>query len=106
MATGGVGLLKDEQMKRILKKYERLLPNGDRIIVEAFKVDNPIFKDGIIYTFRCMSEAGETHFAIENSHGKPHIHLKKRRFDTDWDWETALGKFDEMVTEHRKKILW
>ena len=94
-------------MKKILKKYERLLPNGDRVMVEAIKVNNPAFKDGIIYTFRCMSESGETLFAMENSHGKPHIHLKERKFDTDLDWEQALAKFDEMVREHRKKtILW
>ncbi len=93
-------------MKKILKKYERLLPNGDRVMVEAIKVNNPAFKDGIIYTFRCISESGETLFAVENSHGKPHIHLKERKFDTDWDWETALAKFDEMVKEHWKRILW
>ena len=81
-----------------------MLPNGDRVILEILKVDNPAYKDGVIYTFRCISENGETLFAVENSHGKPHIHLKDRKVETDWDWEQALAKFDEMVREHSKRI--
>ncbi len=91
-------------MKIVVKGYERWLPNGDRILVEAFKVNNPLYKYGVVYTFRCISENDETLFAVENSHGKPHIHLKERKIETDWDWEYALAKFDEMVREHERKL--
>ena len=92
-------------MHDIFRKYEKWLSNGDRVIVEAIDVGNPIYKDGIMYTFRCIDENGETLFAIENSHGKPHIHMKGRKIDVDWDWEKALAEFDKWVREHEKKIL-
>lgn len=93
-------------MKTVLKKHENLLPNGDLVIIEIVDVGDSKYQDGIMFTFRCMSESGETLFAIENSHGKPHIHLKNRKEDVDWSWKVALAKFDEMVKEHRKRILW
>lgn len=93
-------------MKTILKKHENLLPNGDLVIIEIVDVGDSKCQDGIMFTFRCMSESGETLFAVENSHGKPHIHLKNRKEDVDWSWKVALAKFDEMIKEHRKKILW
>ena len=92
-------------MHDIFRKYEKWLSNGDRVIVEAIDVGNPMYKDGIMYTFRCIDENDETLFAIENSHGKPHIHMKGRKIDVDWDWEKALAEFDKWVREHEKKIL-
>jgi len=92
------------KMSKIIRKYESWLMNGDRITVEMLKVDNPKFKDGVIYTFRCMGMDGELAFAIENSHGQPHIHLRDRKENLDYDWKTAILKFEEMVTEREKKI--
>ena len=91
-------------MQKILRKYEKWLMNGDRVIVEILKVDDPKFKDGIIYTFRCMSEDGRTVFAIENTHGQPHIHLRTKKENVDYDWKTAYLKFEEMMDEREKKI--
>jgi hypothetical protein len=91
-------------MRKIIRKYERWLMNNDRVIVEILKVDNPKFKDGIIYTFRCMDEDGQIIFAIENSHGQPHIHLRTKKVNVDYDWKTAYLKFENMVDEREKKI--
>jgi hypothetical protein len=91
-------------MRRIIRKYERWLENGDRVIVDILKVDSPKYRDGIIYTFRCMGKDGQTVFAIENSHGRPHIHRKGGKEDVDCDWKTAYLKFEEMVDERDKRI--
>lgn len=92
---------KDGGMKEKYVQYA--LRNDDLIIIEIKPVDDPKYKEGVMYTFRCMSASGETLFAIENSHGQPHIHLKGRKEDTNWGWKTAYGKFDEMVAEHKKR---
>ncbi len=91
-------------MQKIIRKYERWLMNNDRIIVEILKVDNPKFKDGIIYTFRCMDKDGRIVFAIENSHGQPHVHRRAKKEGVDYDWKTAYLKFEEMVDGREKKI--
>jgi len=95
-------------MHKILKKYEKWLSNGDRIIVEIIDTGNMKYRDGIMYTFRCLDENGETLFAVENSHGKPHIHLKGRAISMDFEnWKMALARFDEMLEEHKKRmVLW
>jgi len=103
MPFGAELVPEDEWMHKVLKKYEKWLPNGDRIIVEVVEVGNPIYKDGIMYTFRCIAENGETLFAAENSHGKPHIHSKGKKTDVDWNWRQALEEFDKWVHEHEKK---
>lgn len=90
---------------RIVKKYEYWLPNRDRVIVEVLDVGNPRYKDGIMYTFRCMGESGQLRFAIENSHGQPHIHRRTRKEVVDYDWKTAFAAFDGMLREHAKKIM-
>lgn len=91
-------------MRKIIRKYERWLDNEDKVIVEILKVDSPKYKDGVIYTFRCMGKDGEVVFAIENSHGQPHIHRKDRKESVDYDWKTAYLKFEEMVDEREKRI--
>lgn len=91
-------------MRKVIRKYERWLVNGDRVIVEILKVGDPKFKDGIVYTFRCMGEDGNVVFAIENSHGKPHIHKRDRKENVDYDWKTAYLKFEEMVDEREKRV--
>ena len=91
-------------MARIIRKYEKWLQNKDRVIVEVLDVGNPVYEGGIMFTFRCMSEAGQQLFAIENSHGQPHLHLKGRKENMDCGWKAALAKFEEMVSEHKRKI--
>ncbi|MCX6771406.1 MAG: hypothetical protein NTX79_05105 [Candidatus Micrarchaeota archaeon] len=91
-------------MHKVLRKYERWLDNGDKVIVEILKVGNPKYKDGIIYTFRCMGKDGEVVFAIENSHGQPHIHRREKKESVDYGWKTAYLKFEEMVDERERKI--
>ncbi len=91
-------------MRGIIRKYEKWLANKDRVVIEVLEVDNPIYKDGIMYTFRCMTKGGEHLFAIENSHGSPHIHRGAKRENVDYDWKTAIMKFEEMVREHKEKI--
>ena len=93
------------KMTRIIRKYETWLLNRDRVIVEVLYVGNPFYKDGIMYTFRCMTEAGEQLFAFENSHGRPHIHRGERKEIVDYGWKTALLKFEEMVDERERQIL-
>lgn len=97
----------DGMMHVIMKKYEKWLPNGNRIIVEIINVGDAKYRDGIMYTFRCIDENKETVFAVENSHGKPHIHAKGRAIEVDFEnWKMALAKFDEMLGEHKKLVLW
>jgi hypothetical protein len=91
-------------MRKIIRKYERWLENGDRVIVEILKVDSQKYRDGVIYTFRCIGKDRKTVFAIENSHGKPYIHKGERKEDVDFDWKTAYLKFEEMVDEREKRI--
>lgn len=92
----------DDGMKERVYSYS--LINDDLVIYELKKINDTRYKDGVMFTFRCMSADGVTLFAIENSHGKSHIHLKGRKEDVDWDWQTALWKFKEMLAEHEKKI--
>ncbi|MFA6489119.1 MAG: hypothetical protein WCT52_00385 [Candidatus Micrarchaeia archaeon] len=89
---------------RIIKKHEYWLPNRDRVIVEVLDVGNPLYKDGIMYTFRCMDDAGLQLFAIENSHGQPHVHRGAKKEIVDYGWKTAIMEFDNMVKAHREKI--
>lgn len=84
--------------------FQYALRNDDIVIVEIKKVYDSKYQDGIMYTFRCMSSNGETLFAIENSHGRPHIHYRHTKESADYDWKTAWDKFDEMVREHKRKI--
>ena len=91
--------MKERKRKIFLKNFERRLSNGDRAIIEVIDVNDPKYEDGVMYTFRCLSENGETLFAVENSHGVPHVHLKGRKFETNWGWKIAFEKFDEMLRE-------
>jgi hypothetical protein len=93
-----------KRSKVIIKNYERYLPNGDKAVVEVIWVDDPKYADGIIYTFRCISECGEQLFAVENSHGTPHVHLKGKKMETNWGWKVAFEKFDEMLQERTRKV--
>jgi hypothetical protein len=86
------------------KHVQYALRNHDLVIIEIKPVDDPRYADGVMFTFRCMSADGKTLFAIENSHGKPHMHLKERKEDVDWGWETAYMKFEEMIAEHKRRI--
>ena len=86
------------------RSFQYELDNGDKVICEMKKVKDSRYKEGVMYTFRCMSADDVTLFAIENSHGKPHIHLKGRKEDVDWDWKTAYWKFDEMLREHKRNL--
>ena len=86
------------------KIYGYQLGNGDFVIVEVRKVNDSRYKEGIMYTLRCMSADGQTLFAIENSHGQPHIHWRDRKEDVEYGWKTAILKFEEMLKEHKRKI--
>ncbi|OIO21190.1 hypothetical protein AUJ17_02530 [Candidatus Micrarchaeota archaeon CG1_02_47_40] len=91
----------------IIRQYKKQYPNTDRKIVEVMKVDDARYADGIIYTFRYLryeakKEEYETAFAIENSHGQPHIHRENKREDVDFDWKKAMSEFERMVKGYRK----
>ena len=60
-------LQQDDAMRKYLKNYEYYFPSGERIIVEVLEVGDPKYKDGIMYTFRCLSTDDKTLFALENS---------------------------------------
>ena len=90
--------------KNYLARHEYWLENGERIIVEVLDVGDPKYDGGIMYTFRCMSGDGKTLFAVENSHGKPHVHLKGKKVEADYNWRQAYDKFDELKTEFERKI--
>ncbi|MCX6771042.1 MAG: hypothetical protein NTX79_03230 [Candidatus Micrarchaeota archaeon] len=96
-------LQKDDALKKLLKNYEYYVPSGERIIVEVLEVDDPKYKDGIMYTFRCLSSDDKTLFAVENSHGKPHVHLRGKKTDVDYDWKAAYAKFQGMLSERFEK---
>lgn len=85
------------------RSYQYELGNGDKVICEMRKVNDARYKEGVMYTFRCMSASGRTLFAVENSHGKPHIHWREKKEEVDWDCDTAYVKFDEMLREHKQK---
>ncbi len=86
------------------RRYQYSLINGDLVIYDVRKVNDPRYNDGIMYTFRCMSVEGKTLFAIENSHGQTHIHWREKKETAGYDWETAVMKFEEMLDEHKRKI--
>ncbi len=86
------------------KSYKYSLDNDDLVIIETKKVHDSKYNGGIMFTFRCMSADGALLFAIENSHGQPHIHWRDRKENVNYDWRTALQKFDEMLNEHKRKI--
>ena len=85
------------------RSYQYELANGDKVICEMRRVNDPRYPEGVIYTFRCMSSGGKTLFAVENSHGKSHVHWRNRKEFVDWDCETAHWKFHEMLKEHKLK---
>ena|SRR3989338_6596821 len=93
---------------RIVRMRERTfkysLRNNDLVICEVRCVKGTKYEGGVMFTFRCMSSDGKTLFAIENSHGQPHIHLGGRRESVEYDWKTAYWKFDQMLREHKRKI--
>lgn len=89
---------------KIWKKWEYWLEDGSRAIMEVLKVDDKRYEDGMRFSYRLLSADGETLFAIENEHGKPHIHRKNRKDDLDCDWETGMRKFKEMVRGHAIKL--
>jgi len=86
------------------KHYQYSLDNGDLVIIDVRLVPDSKYRGGVMFTFRCMSQKGETRFAVENSHGEPHIHAKGRKEPLDCDWKAAHRKFDEMLGEHIRKI--
>lgn len=88
-------------MNEIMMKYAILLSNGDREFFEVVKIVGSKYRDGIMYTFRYICEDGTTEFAIENSHGAPHIHKKERKIDVDYDWKAAIREFEQMCSEHK-----
>ncbi len=89
--------------KVYLANYEYWLGNGDRVLVEVIDVGDPKYEGGIMYTFRCVASDGETLFAVENSHGTPHIHMKGEKFETTYNWKQALKKFSELKLDHERK---
>lgn len=94
---------------QIIKQHTLKYPNEDREIVEVIKLDDTRYKDGVIYTFRYLryveeSGAYETLFAVENSHGQPHMHIGERKYEVDYDWKQAFAKFDELRREYEGKI--
>jgi len=88
----------------IIKKYNRLLDNGDLIIAEVIRVGDMKYKDGIMYTFRCIDSDGNTRFAIENGHERPHIHIGEKKETVDYDWKAAWAKFKRLQSEHEQKM--
>lgn len=86
-----------------LFKYEHWLETGEKILVEVIDTKDPKYLEGIMYTFRCISTEGKTLFAVENSHGKPHIHLNEKKIEVEYDWKQALSKFEEMKAEYGRK---
>ena len=88
-------------------KFEQ--PIKDRVVVQVIELDDTRYKDGVMYTFRYLryveeSGAYETLFAVENSHGQPHVHIGERKYEVDYDWKQAFAKFDELKSEYEKKI--
>jgi len=56
-----------------------------------------------MYTFRCLADNDALLFAVENSHGKSHMHLKEQKIETNYDWRQAFKKFDELKSEYEKR---
>lgn len=90
--------------KIIKKKYFRTLPNGDLIIAEVIDVGDMKYKDGIMYTFRCVDLGGNTLFAIENGHEHAHVHMGGKKENVDYGWKQAYAEFDLMVAAHERKL--
>lgn len=90
--------------KRIMKKYEYQPDGGESVFAEVVYLGDSKYADGIMYTFRCIDAGGNTLFAIENGHEQPHMHLKGRKIQVDYDWETAQTVFRGMIREYAQKI--
>jgi len=94
-------------MQKILKKRMHFNEYGDLEVTEVISTKDPKYANGIKYGMMYLQKnpAADSYsrlFGIDNSHGEPHIHLKERKMPVDYDWKTAMNKFDEMVREHRK----
>ena len=77
-----------------MEKYEYLIEDGGRVIIEVLDVGDRRYAGGILYTFRCLDEAGNTLFAIENSHGTPHAHIGGRKLNANFGgWKDAIREF-------------
>ncbi len=97
-----------EKKTEIVMDYDYQYPDMDRMVVQILKVDDDKYANGIIYTFRYLKydeekEGYRTEFAIENSHGAPHIHSGSRKELAEFGWKDALAEFEKRVNEHRKK---
>ena len=91
----------------IVRKYTVEYPEGDVKIVEVFRVGDNKYSGGIMYNFRylaCRGNAGEyeTAFAIDNSHGQPHMHKGDKKEYVELGWKQAAVEFDRMVKDYRK----
>jgi len=87
------------------KKYAHTLSNGDLVIAEVVDVGDMKYKDGVMYSFRCIDLDGNTLFAIENGHEQAHVHMGKKKDIVDYDWKTARDEFECLLKEHKRKIL-
>lgn len=92
---------------KTLKNYDKIFSNLDKMSVEVLWVKDELYKDGIMFTYRYLAYDDatgkyETAFAIENGHGKSHVHLKNKKEEIDVDWKRGLLMFEQMVKEYRK----
>ena len=96
-------------MQKIIRDFNFEQPNNDKIIVQAIRLNDARYKDGVMYTFRYLRRIEstgtyETAFAVENCHGQPHMHIGEETYEVDYDWKQAFAKFDELKSEYEKKI--
>ncbi len=94
----------------IVKQYEKTYKNLDKKIVEIIRIPNECYPLVIKFMFAYFeyNEATDTYkewLKIDNSEGQAHIHSHGKKVLVDYDWEIAIMKFEELVSERRKSKL-
>ncbi len=95
-------------MAKVIVRYRFVYPDMDQKVVDVVQLNEPKYMDGIKYDFTYLKyvESSGEHvriLAVDNSHGRPHVHRAGREKEVDWDWEQAFNEFEKMVKEYRKR---
>ena len=95
-------------MRNVIARYRFVYPDLDKKVVDVIQLEDLKYSDGIKYDFTYLKyvESSGEHvrmLAVDNSHGKPHVHCAGREKDVDWNWTQAFNEFEKMIEEYRKR---
>ena len=94
-------------MGEVIARYRFIYPDSDQKVVDVIWVGDAKYPDGIKYDFTYLKYAESSGeyarvLAVDNSHGKPHMHYAGLEKEVDWNWKQSFNDFKKMVSEYRK----